>query len=108
MRSTRTFLALGLAAALIGGTSCVVRERYPVSGTVVMESPPVDRVEVVGVAPGPDFIWIGGWWSWNGRWCWNDGHWARPPHAHAVWSPGRWAPHPHGRGFVWMGGRWRG
>jgi hypothetical protein len=33
-------------------------------------------VEPVLVAPGPGYIWIGGYWSWTGgRHVWSRGHW---------------------------------
>jgi len=31
------------------------------------------------VAPGPDFVWVGGAWVWFGdRWVWHHGYWHRP------------------------------
>ncbi|HZU99818.1 MAG TPA: hypothetical protein VFF73_24105, partial [Planctomycetota bacterium] len=37
--------------------------------TVVETAPPVEQVDVVavGVAPGPDYVWVQGYWRWNGR-----------------------------------------
>jgi len=40
--------------------------------------PPPVRVGVVGVAPGPGYVWIGGYQRWTGS-----GY---------VWVAGRWAP----------------
>src|SRR5574340_92840 len=47
---------------------------YP--GPVVAVAPPAPVPEVIGVAPGPGYFWIGGWWNWGG--------------GHYDWHPGRW------------------
>lgn len=72
---------------------------------VVNEAPPASIVEEVYAAPGPDFVWIGGCWSWRGAWVWLPGHYERPPHRGAVWMPGSWRHTGHG--WAWVGGRWR-
>jgi outer membrane lipoprotein SlyB len=60
------------------------------SPVVVQQPPPPAPVETVTVvAPGPDYIWIGGEWVWNGGWFWVGGHWGYPPYGHAVWVGGR-------------------
>jgi len=69
------------------------------------ENPPPPQVEVVPVSPGPAFVWIGGCWEWRGHWVWTAGRWAPRPHPRAVWVTGHWDR--HGRGYVWVGGRWR-
>jgi hypothetical protein len=67
--------------------------------------PPPPRVEVVGVAPSPAHVWIGGYHRWDGHaYVWVPGHWAARPHAHAVWTAGRW--HHHARGYYWVEGHW--
>ena len=35
--------------------------------TYVQQAPPPPPVETVVVAPGPDYVWIGGEWVWKGR-----------------------------------------
>jgi len=97
-------LRLGLAAALLVGpvalSGCVVTARPAVvyEGPVVRLAPPPPQVEVVGVAPAPGYVWMGGYWGWEGgRHVWVGGHWA----------PGRpgwhWVPHH----WVATGGGWR-
>ena len=47
--------------------------------------PPAPQPEMVVVAPGPDYIWVGGSWVWLGdRWGWHRGYWHRPvrPYGH--------------------------
>ncbi len=42
-----------------------------------MVAPPPPREEIIGVAPTPGYIWIGGYWNWvGGRYEWVPGHWA--------------------------------
>lgn len=60
------------------------------STVVVQQPPPPPPVETVVVAPGPDYVWIGGDWVWNGSWYWRAGYWCRPPYPHAVWIHGGW------------------
>lgn len=76
-----------LLMSLMAGCVVVPAHRY-YSRDVVMVEPPAPRVEVVGVAPYPGYIWLGGYWRWNGnRHEWIEGHWQAP-------RPGyRWAPH---------------
>ena len=96
MRSLVRCAALLSAGLLSGGllAGCVVAPApytaaYP-GYVVVPGPPPAPRVDVVGVAPAPGYIWISGYWGWGG--------------AQYVWHPGRWsAPRP---GYNWMAPRW--
>jgi hypothetical protein len=72
--------------------------------------PPPPRYGVIGVAPGPGYVWTDGYWDWRGgRWEWAPGRWQRPPRARARWAPGYWEErHEHGRrGYRFHEGRWR-
>jgi len=62
----------------------------------IQQAPPPPPVETVLVAPGPDYVWIGGEWVWNGGWFWVSGHWGYPPHPRAVWIGGRCWHDEHG------------
>ena len=60
----------------------------------------------IGYAPGPDYVWVDGYWAWDGyQYVWIDGYWALAPYANALWTPGFWAPRHNG--FVWFNGYWR-
>jgi hypothetical protein len=74
---------------------------------VVKMAPPAPQsVAVIGRAPGPKYVWIGGYYRWNGgRYIWVAGRWIVPPRAGAVWIAPRWAP--RNGGFVFVAGRWR-
>jgi len=91
--------AAALAAALTLTSGCVVAVRPAPVATVyaapaevvVTEEPPAPVAEVVGIAPGPGLIWIGGYYHWyGGRWVWYRGHYERPPHPGAVWVRARY------------------
>jgi len=91
-----------LAGTLLGG--CAVRGGY-YSGYAAY-GPPAPRYGVVGVAPGPGYIWTDGFWDWGGRdWRWSPGRWQRPPHAGAHWVAPEWRH--EGRGWRRRGGYWR-
>jgi outer membrane lipoprotein SlyB len=62
----------------------------PAPAVVVEQAPPPMPTETVVVAPGPDYMWVGGEYVWEGgAWVWVGGHWMVPPHPHAVWVVGR-------------------
>ena len=76
----------------IGGYSAA-----PQATTVVVaQPPPPPPAETIVIAPGSDYVWIGGEWAWNGRWIWVAGHWGYPPAPRAVWVRGYWYHGPNG------------
>jgi hypothetical protein len=107
-----------LAAGGLLAAGCEVRVHDPAGAAVVttdpvysddyVTGPPPAPLEdtVVGVAPGPGYVWVGGSWGWHGnRWAWDHGRWDRPPHAGAHWEGGRYEYH-NGR-HVYHRGGWR-
>jgi hypothetical protein len=74
---------------------------------IAPEPPPAPIYESVGIAPGPDYFWIGGHWHWNHGWVWVHGRYDRHPHFHqgAGWEAGRWDR--RGGNYVWVEGHWR-
>ncbi len=80
-----------MSGALLSG--CVVApvpyHRHYIGGVVTIAPPPL-RVETIGVAPVPGYVWIDGYWSWTG--------------SRHEWVAGRWeAPHP---GYHWVAHHW--
>jgi hypothetical protein len=68
--------------------------------------PPPPPREVVRVSPGARYVWVPGYYRYNGHaYVWAPGHYAIPPHHYTVWVPGRWVP--RSGGYVWVAGRWR-
>jgi len=48
--------------------------------------PPPRVVRVQPRRPGPDFVWVGGYWyPERGRYAWHEGYWTRAPYANAEW-----------------------
>jgi len=58
-----------------------------VSVGIRIGAPPPPRVVVVAPSrPGPDFIWVQGYWYPAGsRYRWHEGYWTRPPYGGARW-----------------------
>lgn len=76
-----------LMTALLAGCAVVPVERHYYRGPV-MVAPPPPRVEYIGPPPAADYVWISGYWNWDGgRHRWVDGHWEAPRHGH------HWVPH---------------
>jgi hypothetical protein len=89
-------LTLLLTAGLAGASEVVIRVGPP---------PPV-QVGMVGVAPGPGYVWTDGYHAWRGNhYAWVPGRWVRPPHHHAAWVPAHYRAIPGGWTFV--PGHWR-
>lgn len=72
----------------------------------VVEAPPPAQAEVVAACPGPDYVWIGGYWDWSwGHYVWIGGRWERPAHPRAEWIRPRWER--RGERYVLVKGYWR-
>ena len=70
----------------------------PTVTVVTQAAPPPQRIEYIPVAPGPDYYWDDGYWSWRGNsWVWIGGSWSFRP-GFRVWIGG--GPH--------WGGHWGG
>ncbi len=92
-------LSLGVA----GMVACAEPEGY---GVFVETAPPPERVEVVEVAPAPDYVWVNGHWAWSGSaYTWEAGRWERPEPGHHHYHHGQWKHSK--RGWYWVDGHWR-
>jgi hypothetical protein len=96
MKLQNVLLACALGAgSLLGAAAPASAQVY--GGVYVRVGPPAPIVETVGVAPGPNYYWTGGYWRWNGyRYAWAPGRYAYRPYAGAYWRPGLWAHAPGG------------
>ncbi|MBK6631912.1 MAG: YXWGXW repeat-containing protein [Betaproteobacteria bacterium] len=112
MKTHRPHRIVLLAAALssLALSGCVVTASTPSHvrhggyDHVIVVPPPPPQYEVVHVAPQPGYIWIGGYWGWNGRaHHWVPGRWDAPRHGHR-WEPHRWEQ--HGKEWRERPGRW--
>jgi hypothetical protein len=74
-------------------------------GVVTIAPPPLRMEHHRPPRPGFEFVWIDGYWGWQGgRHVWIGGRWDRPPHGHHHWRQPRWE-HRHG-GYIFVDGRW--
>lgn len=86
----------------------VVVEERPARVIIVREAPPPPLVEVCPASPGPDFVWIGGFYCWHEsdhRYIWTRGHYARAPYRGAHWEPDRWEH--TSKGHEYHPGHWK-
>jgi hypothetical protein len=106
--------AAALLSVLAVTAGCVVAVRpapvgvaYAEPGEVYVDAePPAPIVETVGIAPGPAYFWIGGYYHWYGnRWGWVRGHYELPPRHGAVWVGPRYDV--RGGRRVYVRGFWR-
>jgi hypothetical protein len=91
--------SLGFAIFLAAPAS-----RAQVSVGIEFGAPPPPRViRVRPVQPGPEFLWVDGYWYPDGhRYRWHNGYWTRPPYGGARWIGPR---HEGGRYYA---GYWDG
>jgi hypothetical protein len=80
----------------------------PAANVMMVESePPAPLEEQMTACPGPEYAWVGGRWSWNGKWAWTNGYWGRKPYTTAMWVGGHWRRSHHDHRWVWEEGGWR-
>jgi hypothetical protein len=81
----RTLMKTVLLAALLLATASTMRAQVSVG--IVIGAPPPPRVVVaVPERPGPEFVWVEGYWYPVGNhYRWHGGYWTRPPYEGARW-----------------------
>jgi hypothetical protein len=104
---TRMRTAGPLAGLLFGGIALLAACGGPRRTVVyVPAGPPAEVVETQTPAPGPNYVWIAGYHTWNGTaYVWTPGHWERSPAPGEVWVPGHWRHNYNG--WYWVPGHWR-
>ena len=102
----RTLHRWALSAGLIGLAACAPLP--PLGAMFVAVGPPAYyQDDVIGVAPGPDYVFIRGYWGWQGNgYVWVPGRWAERPDPRAQWVQGRW--YHSNQGWYREDGHWRG
>jgi hypothetical protein len=69
--------------------------------------PPPQSEVVIGVAPGPDYSWVGGYWDGSpGHYVWVKGRWDHAPHGHGTWAAPHWDKDSSGH-YHQTKGEWR-
>ncbi len=100
----RTIARIALSASFVALAACYPPP--PPGAVYVRVRPPVYREEVVGVAPGPGYFWVAGFWEWGGaEYRWVHGRWVARPYPRAVWVRGHWRS--TSSGWYWIPGHWR-
>src|SRR5437870_2801917 len=85
---------LGMTSAALLLTGCllpVAACASPRGRMYVRVGPPAPIVETRVIAPGPEYVWLPGYYNWDGRaYAWVPGRWERAPRARVRWIPGHW------------------
>ncbi len=77
--------------------------RAQITFDVHIGPPPAPRVYRVPRQPGPDYVWIEGYWYPQGtHYRWLNGYWTRPPYEGAYWVA------PYYVGGEYFAGHWEG
>ena len=81
----KSFIRAALLAAILLAASSASRAQVSIG--ISIGAPPPPRVVYVQPAePGPEYVWIEGYWYPVGRhYRWHDGYWTRPPYLGARW-----------------------
>jgi hypothetical protein len=94
----KTWISLAFAGLLTAGSLS--------ADVIVNIAPPPPIVEAPPPPPGPAYVWVAGYYRWDGRGSvWVPGHWEIPPRPHARWHPHHWRKR-HGA-WVFVEGYWR-
>ena len=110
----RMNIILAIGAMSLVGSACytkheVIHERSgaaPAKEIVIVEAPPTERVETIGVAPSAEHVWVPGHWVRTSTgWDWRSGRWEVRPTATSVYVPGYWEK--QSGGYIWREGHWR-
>jgi len=98
----KNLIRAGLLFAVLLSCTHVARGQASV-GITIGPPPPPRVVRVLPPRPGPEFVWVDGYWYPVGRhYRWHAGYWTRPPYAGARWIGPR---HEGGRFY---NGYWEG
>jgi hypothetical protein len=96
------FARILAASALLLGTPLAASAQITFD-VRIGQPPPPPRAYRVPPQPGPDYVWVEGYWyPQAGRYVWHDGYWTRPPYAGAYWVA------PYYQGGRYVAGRWEG
>ena len=98
----------GLAlASVMAAAGCAASVHHGQVDLYVATAPPPPPREVIVASPGPGYVWIQGYHTWDGRqYVWRPGRWERRPSSQQHWVDGHWA-HDHKKGYYWVEGHWR-
>lgn len=103
----RNFLRVGVLSALLVTCGSIANAQVSFGIRIGPPPPPARAVYARPVRPGPDYVWVNGYWyPERGHYLWHSGYWTRAPYQGARWI----APHYQGGQFYegyWQGNRGR-
>ena len=98
----KNFMTATLITAMLFASGMVFGAEISV-GIRIGPPPSPYVVHVLPPRPGPEFVWVDGYWYPVGNhYKWHEGYWTRPPFAGAGWVP------PHHDGERYYAGYWHG
>ncbi len=101
-----------LSVVLVGGAAATTVAQIPLpplppglNVRITTGRPPAPRREVRPARPGPDYVWVGGFYDNDGgRYGWIPGRWERRAAPDAYWIPSRYVR--TSRGTIYEPGHW--
>lgn len=101
----RSLIRIAVVAALLAGGSAFGGQVFV--GIQIGPPPPPRVIRVQPPRPGPEFVWVTGYWYPVGhRYRWHAGYWSRPPYGGARWVGPRYDGSQYFVGY-WEGERGR-
>jgi hypothetical protein len=95
-----------LALVMLAGGSALAAD-ISIGIQIGAPPPPVVVVPVRPPCPGPEWLWVDGYWYPVGhRYRWHEGYWTRPPYEGAFWVGPRYDEGRYFAGY-WQGERGR-
>jgi hypothetical protein len=97
MKKPMRFLVCASTAALILGVApigALIAPAHAQVGVAITAgiAPPLLPVYDQPPIPGAGYVWIPGYWAWDGyEYYWTPGYWATPPAVGLYWTPPYWA-----------------
>ena len=87
------FVAI-LAIAALGANlpaAATAEAQVAITNNAILPPPPLP-VYLQPPCPAPSYLWVPGYWSWDGfDYYWVSGDWVLPPTVGLLWTPGYWA-----------------
>jgi hypothetical protein len=109
MRKAYLFAFLVFALGLCFAVLPTIASAQVAVGISVRIGPPALPVYAQPICPGPDYIWVPGYWAWDqdgDEYYWVPGTWVLAPEPGYYWTPGWWGFDADGDDYVWHPGYW--
>ncbi len=98
--------ALILGAVPVGGFDVPAHAQIDVTVSAPI-APPLLPIYAQPPIPGPGYLWVPGYWAWDGtEYYWVPGYWEQPPTIGYYWTPGYWAWDNADNDYVFYAGYW--